>query len=313
MDVVSNYLLFVCYLVFLTPLVLGTIRRTKARLQNRVGAPLYQVLFDLGKLIRKGETVSQTMTWVFRSAAAMNFAMMILLALIVPWASSKPQFGGVDLFFVVYTFAAMRFFRIIAALDSGSAFGAFGGSREATLAVLVEPASMLSFVALAIFSKSSNMNTIFSYVTVPAPSDSAIWLLSGVAILLSGLVELSRMPVDDATTHLELTMVHEAMLLESSGRNLALNEYTHALHITIIFGLVTQCFMHSFPMLFALNDAAIGALSIFGILLLACSLGIFEVLSVKLRWRKAPDFIAYSLTMSLLACLISIGKGLISQ
>jgi formate hydrogenlyase subunit 4 len=307
----ADWLIFLLYLVLLPFLTLGLIRKTKARLQNRIGAPVFQPLFDFLKLSRKGETLSQTMTWLFRSTAAINVSLMLLLAILAPWTVIKPSFAGVDLFFVIYAFAAARFFTILSALDSGSAFGAFGASREATLSLLVEPATILGLASLAVANKTSDLTSIFAYDTNPETSISAIWILAGIALMLASVVELSRMPIDDPTTHLELTMVHEAMILEASGRNLALIEYAHSLRMTILFGLVVQCLMHAIPKIYSLSAAARSFISVLGILVAAVLLGVFEILSVKLRWRKNPDFIAYALTMSLLACFIALGRGLV--
>lgn len=306
-----KWLCLLSYLLLFPPLVLGIVKRTKARWQNRLGAPLFQPLYDLLKFLGKDETLSDTLTWVFRSTAVFNFGFMVLLGIILPWTVFKPQFVGVDLFYVVYVFAAARFFTVLASMDAGSAFGAFGGSREVTLSLLVEPASLLGLAALAVSAKTSDLSIIFSYGGFVSPSGFAIWIFSGLAILLCSLVELSRMPVDDPTTHLELTMVHEAMILENSGRNLALTEYAHFLRMTILFGLVVQCFMHAIPLVYVLTEAERSLVSLGGIGLLAVLLGTFEVAAVKLRWWKAPDFIAYALTMSLLACFIAIGRGLL--
>jgi formate hydrogenlyase subunit 4 len=137
-----------------------------------------------------------------------------------------------------------------------------------------------------------------------------LWLLVGTALFLCSLVELSRMPVDDPTTHLELTMVHEAMILEASGRNLALLEFSHALRMTILFGLVAQCYMHAVPYLWQTTDAVRLGVSLICVLSIACFVGVLESILVKLQWVKIPNFIAYSLTMSLLAGCIAVGGGL---
>jgi len=235
---------------------------------------------------------------------------MILLAGLIPWISLKPCISGDDLFLVLYMFALSRFFAILGSLDAGSAFGAFAASREATLSFLVEPASMLALVSLGIVSKSSSLSTIFSFDASHSPG-SVVWLMAGCAIFIASLVELSRMPIDDPTTHLELTMVHEAMILEASGRNLALIEYAHALKMTVLLGMVAQCFMHAVPKSYGLSTSALAGFSFAGILIMAAVIGVIEGLTVKLRWRRAPEFIAYSLTMSFLACLVSIGEGAI--
>lgn len=306
---------FLLYLLVLPALVLGLIRRTKARLQNRVGPPYFQALFDLIKLCQKGETVSDTICWLFRSTAAINLAIMLVLAAMLPWTSFKPQFPGADLFFVIYTFAIVKFFTVLAALDSGSSFGAFASSRELFLSVLVEPPIILALAALGISAHTSDLFLIFSLANQSMATQPALWTLVGTAILISSMVELSRMPIDDPTTHLELTMVHEAMIIEASGRNLALTEYAHALRMVILFGLACQCFLHAIPGIYGTQalstEITIAAAGVIGILGLAIAVGIFEGLAVKLQWRKTPDFIAYSLTMSLLACLIAVGGGIV--
>lgn len=304
------WLFFSMSMLFTPILVIGTIRKTKARLQNRIGPPLLQPLFDILKLCRKGETISKTMCGVFRLSAVIGLADMLLIAWIVPWLSLKPGTQGADLFLIFYLFAMARLFTLLGALDSGSAFGAFGASRDATLALLVEPAALLGLVALGAVSGSSDLQTIFSFSNSHLRNCPGIWLLVGLAVLLASLVELSRMPVDDPTTHLELTMVHEAMILEASGRNLALIEFTHALRMTILFGLSAQCFIRAIPPLWTAGTTIQAISSFAGIFLIAFFVGVFESLSVKLQWRKVPEFIAYSLTMSLLAALMAIGGGI---
>jgi formate hydrogenlyase subunit 4 len=309
--IIQPWLFFVVS-VFFTPIfVLGTIRKTKARLQNRIGPPLLQPLFDLLKLCRKSETLSKTMCGVFRLATVVGLADMLLIAWIAPWLCFKPSPPSADLFLIFYLFAMARMFLLLGALDSGSAFGAFGASRDATLALMVEPAGLLGFVALGAVTGSSDLQLIFSFSNTGLSNCPGIWLAVGVAVLLASLVELSRMPVDDPTTHLELTMVHEAMILEASGRNLALIEFAHALRMTILFGLSAQCFMRAIPQIWNAEPAVQALVNLIGILLIAAAVGVFESLSVKLHWRKVPEFIAYSLTMSLLATLIAVGGGLI--
>ncbi|MCC7526941.1 MAG: NADH-quinone oxidoreductase subunit H [Candidatus Melainabacteria bacterium] len=308
----AHWILFVSCVALVPPLCLGIIRKTKARLQNRVGPPLLQPLFDIFKLCRKGETLSSTMSGAFRISTVVVLATMLVLAWMTPWLSFKPWSPNADLFLIVYLFALARVFSLLGALDSGSAFGAFGASREVTLGLLVEPALLLGLVALGLFSGTSDLRLIFAYHQIQAPGASCIpgiWLLVGVSILLSSLVELSRMPVDDPTTHLELTMVHEAMVLEASGRNLALIEFSHALRMSIFFGLAAQCFVHAAAAVWRMNALTHGLLNIFGICLIAVSVGVLESLSVKLQWRKVPEFVAYVVSMSLLAAFVAAGSG----
>lgn len=317
----SHWILFVSSIVILPPVCLTLIRKTKARLQSRVGPPLLQPFYDLIKLYRKSETVSSTMSGVFRLASVAGLATIILLAWLTPWLSYKPWSPSADLFLIIYLFALARVFSLLGALDSGSAFGAFGASREVTLGLLVEPALMLGLVALGLFCGSSDLRMIFSYphaigvgaaaVTGAASGAGAagIWLLVGIAILLASLIELSRMPVDDPTTHLELTMVHEAMVLEASGRNLALIEFAHALRMSIFFGLSAQCFVHALASVCQINTLTQGILSVVGICGIAIFVGVLESLAVKLQWRKVPEFVAYVVSMSLLAAFVAAGSG----
>lgn len=306
-----HWLSFILCVIFLPVLTLGIIRKTKARLQNRIGPPILQALFDLLKLTRKDETISSTMCGVFRLSCVMNMADVFVLAWMIPWLSFKPWAPQADIFMVIYLFAFARMFTLLGALDSGSAFGAFSASREATLSLLVEPAVLLALVSLGVFAGSSDLRVIFSASNTPTFVGSGIWVASGMAILFSSLVELSRMPVDDPTTHLELTMVHEAMILEASGRNLALIEFAHALKVSIFFGLAAQCFLRAIPQFSTLSVYAQAALSISGLLVLAVFVGLLESLIVKLQWRKVPEFIAYILSMSLMASLIAVGARII--
>lgn len=298
-------------LVLLPIVTIATIRKVKARMQNRIGPPLLQPLYDLIKLCRKDETVSKTMSWVFRSASAINLANMLLIAMLVPWLCYKPVCPGADLFLIVYLFALSRMFTILASLDAGSAFGAFGASREATVSMLVEPATILSLASIGVMAHTSDLNIIFSFQDTELVHQPARWLLVGTALVLSSLVELSRMPVDDPTTHLELTMVHEAMILENSGRNLALTEFTHALRMTVLFGLSAQCYIRAVPAIWQMSAPAQAAINVGALLFIAVCVGLFESVAVKLQWRKVPEFIAYSMTMSLLAGLVAAGGGII--
>lgn len=306
MQNVTSLILTIFAILFLPPLALGTIRKVKARLQNRIGAPILQPLFDLVKLSRKDETLSSTASCIFRFAAVFNCAAGVFLALSVPWVGESVAWdAGMDIFAVIYLLAAMRLFTLLAAMDTGSSFGAFAASREATLSFLVEPVSMLSLLSLSMVAHSTKLGTIFSY-THTHSSYPVLWLLSGTALLLASLVELSRMPIDDPTTHLELTMVHEAMVLEYSGKNLALVEYSNALKLSLLFGLTAQCFLHSIVSI-RLDPVVYGILSVFALLAVCLAVGVFESIAVKLNWRKAPEFIAYGITLAVVGSMLAVG------
>ncbi|HEY9871363.1 MAG TPA: NADH-quinone oxidoreductase subunit H, partial [Candidatus Obscuribacterales bacterium] len=244
MNEALSWLSFLVSVLILPGIVLGIIRKCKARLQNRLGPPLLQPFYNLFKLLGKTETVSDTASWLFRPSAAINLAVMAVVTLLVPWLSYKPAVPGDDLFLVIYLLALSRFFAILSSLDTGSPFGAFGSSREATLSLLVEPAVVLSLVALAVPAGSTDLSRIFGSGAQSSAFALPLWLLAGVGLFLASLVELSRMPIDDPTTHLELTMVHEAMIIENSAKNLALVEYTYALRMAVLYGLSAQCLLN---------------------------------------------------------------------
>jgi formate hydrogenlyase subunit 4 len=307
-----QWLSFIITMILVPPLSIGFVRKIKARLQNRIGAPIYQPLLDLIRLLKKAETISETTSWVFRASAIINFSGIIVLAFLVPWLSYKPVITSDDLFLVVYLFALCRFFTVLSALDAGSVFGGFGASREVTLSLLVEPAVVLALVSLGVIARSTDLGVIFSYGESTCVGSAVLWLLSGTGLFLASLVELSRMPVDDPTTHLELTMVHEAMILENSGRNLALVEYTQWLRLTMLLGLCGQCMLHACyaacSQLWRLDAIALGGLSLAFLAVMLVLVAVLESNTVKLRWTRVPDFIAYSVAMSLLSMLIAVGS-----
>lgn len=302
---IAGAMCFLGALIVMPIVVLGLIRKIKARFQNRVGPPLLQPFFDIALLFRKRETVSDVTSWVFHGSAALILAVMLIQAVLIPWLSFKPAVPGADLILVLYLFALSKLALIFFAFDSASPFGAFGASREVTLSLLVEPASMLSLAALAIQSQSTDLSRIFAY-GANGLHEPVLWCIAGMCLLLASLVELSRMPVDDPTTHLELTMVHEAMILEASGPTLAVNELSHAIHMTILFGLVGQCFIHAVVGATAISPPVLAALSVGCTFIIAALVAVFESVAVRVHWRKAPEFIAYAVTFGLFACLFVI-------
>lgn len=289
---------------------LGLIRKLKARMQNRVGAPLLQPLYDFLKLAGKGQTVSGTTTVVFLLSSAVNVSTMILIAAMVPWLSFKPSFPGDDLFLLLYMLALLRFMIILSALDAGSSFGAFAASREAFLAMLAEPAMFISLAALGLLVDNSSLSAIFSFSHACTIYEMPVWLSAALGLFLASMVDLSRMPVDDPTTHLELTMVHEAMILENSGKNLALVEFTNMLKMVVLYGLSAQCLLHAATYFVTFNAVSLGILSVLGILAVAFCTAMIEAIAVKLQWRRTPEFIAFSLTIALFAMVAALIGGL---
>ena len=290
--------------VVLPPLLTGFIHTGKARLQNRRGPSILQPFYDMAKLLRKSETISETSTWVFRAAPLVNLAIMAAIGLMIPWAGVRSPLPG-DLILVVYLAALGKFVMSLAALDTGSSFGAFGASREAAVSIQAEPALLMALAALAVRAHSSSFAAMLS-AGRGRPDLYLITPMVLAALWLALTAELARMPVDDPTTHLELTMIHEALILENSGRSLAVLEIGAALKMTVMFGLLAQAFLMLFaPMAPPLHAAVtVVLIAVCGALIV-----VLESVLVKLRWRRIPNLLSYSLTAAALACLVVAVKG----
>lgn len=299
-----SFLLYLVNILIVPPFLMGFVRLVKARLQNRQGPSLLQPWWDIGKLMRKGETVSETTTWLFRAAPILNVAVVVGAAMMIPWLGISPPVPG-DFFLVVYLLALGKFATSLAALDSGSAFGALGASREAAVSVQAEPALVLSLGALAAHAHASS----FSALLAPGQSGPQTVILVTLIVAALWLVitaELSRMPFDDPTTHLELTMIHEAQILENSGRSLALVEFAVALKTTVLFGLLGQVLLIAWP---PLSPATAYLVSLGLILAAGAVMAMTESVLVKLRWRRIPNLMSFALTAGALACLVVAVRG----
>jgi len=295
--------------LLLVPLLLtGVIRKVKALMQTRIGAPILQPFYDFAKWLHKGETVSETASWIFIWTPRVGLAVAAIAAVLVPWAGPLLPAGwapATNFLLVIYLLALGKFFGMLAAMDTGSAFGGLGASREATISLLVEPAMVIGLGALALGAGSTDLGAIYTH-----PANPIVALLVGAALVIAALAELSRMPVDDPTTHLELTMVHEAMILENSGRNLALTEYAVALRGCIYFGLAAQTLLCTWPAFSNLPLLARYSINIAALFLLGIAVAIAEGVLVKLKWRQVPSFLAAGIVISLFAALIAVAGKL---
>ncbi|MHB8636192.1 MAG: respiratory chain complex I subunit 1 family protein [Fimbriimonadaceae bacterium] len=291
----------------LVPLSLASvIRRTKARMQGRPGPPFLQPGFELIRRLCKGETISTTSSWIFRANPVIGLTIALILALVIPWTGAQPLVSGTgaaDFILVAYLLALARFFSILAALDTGSAFGGLGASRESTLGILIEPGVLVSLAAVAVSAGASDLSIA---LTTPIPASVA--LLSGAAFFVAALAELSRMPVDDPTTHLELTMIHEATILENSGRNLALIELTVAVKTAVFFGIGARLLLGCVVPARETGPAQI-LLTVGTILVCGFALGVLEGITVKLNWRRIPSFVAFSTALAAMAAFVAVLRG----
>lgn len=292
-------------LLALSPFVVGVIRKVKARLQCRRGASVFQPYADLAKLFRKQPVVSTSTSWIFTATPYILFASTLAAGLLVPvFVSRIPlNFAG-NIIALVYLLALGTFFLILAGLDAGSAFGGMGSSREAIVASLTEPAMMMSIFAIALTAGSTNLSTIVhktalmeGIVTDPSPH-----LMALVALFIVTVAETGRVPVDNPATHLELTMIHEAMILEYSGRYLALVEWAAALKLLVFLSLIVNVFA-PWGIATTVAPAAIVlglAAYLVKVMGLAVLIGVVESMFAKLRLFRVPELLGVAFILALL-------------
>jgi formate hydrogenlyase subunit 4 len=286
----------------LAPLLLGVTNRTKAVMAGRIGQPLLQPYHDVVKLMRKGAVYSRTSTWVFRTAPVVGLAAVMVATALVPFggAPALVAFPG-DLVLFVYLLAVSRFVTVIAALDTGSSFEGMGASREVTFATLAEPALLLGLAAVARMTGSLSLSTMFGGMTGHAWAEAAPALaLVAAALLVVFLTENGRIPVDDPATHLELTMIHEVMILDHSGPDLAMILYGAALKLwllgTLVVGLVVP--VHSGVVWLDVLAATAGMIA------LAVLIGLIESQMARLRLVHVPNLLVGGTVLSILALLL---------
>jgi formate hydrogenlyase subunit 4 len=295
--------------LLLAPGLVGAIRWMKARLQNRRGAPPWQPYLELRKLFAKEVIVSENASWLFRAAPFIVFASTVAVTFLVPLVAVPLPFDGAgDLLVVVYLLLLGTFFLALAGLDPGSAFGGMGASREMTVAALAEPTIALAVFALAWAAGSTNLGRIAS-ATLSAPSEALApgHVLAFAAIFVVTLAETGRLPVDNPATHLELTMIHEAMVLEYSGRYLALIEWAAALKLLVFFSLLGNLFA-PWGLAVALTPAAVAwAVLTLALKLLALggAIALVETHIAKLRLFRVPELLSVSFILALLAVTAS--------
>jgi formate hydrogenlyase subunit 4 len=303
-----EYLQFIIIALF-SPLIQGIIKKLKARMQGRVGPGIFQPYYDLIRLMKKEMVVSRVTSWVFKATPYIVFASTATAAMIVPVVTSRSPFGIMgDVIALIYILAMGRFFMALAGLDAGTAFGGEGSSREMAVAILVEPMMMLSIFTAAISAGSTHIAKIAEAQDIfYSPSH----VLALCAFVVAIVAETGRIPVDNPDTHLELTMIHEGMLLEYSGRYLALMEWAHYMKQMLLFTLAVDIF---FPLGLANNTALPGlGLSLVIYLLKMCFMAllmaIIESTRAKLRFFQLPSLLGGAFVLALLSLLTYIMMG----
>ena len=300
--------------LILSPLIPGIINRTKAFFAGRKGQPLLQTYYDLARLFQKTPVYSQTTSWMFRAGPLAGLASAITALLVLPIGGGAAMFNFTgDLIFLIYLLGVMRFSTVLAALDTGSAFEGMGASREVQFSVLAEPALLLSLLAMGEIGEIALPAGIQE--TLPHLSLSGIytslsfsaWMHSGTVLLLAAsallivlLTENSRIPVDDPTTHLELTMIHEVMVLDHSGPDLAMILYGAAIKLWIFSALLAGVLIPVRSGNFLLDGAA----TLGGIFLLTIVIGVIESSMARLRLLRVPQLLSGAGVLAILALVL---------
>lgn len=285
-------------------LFVGVIKKIKARLQNRQGASIWQPYRDIWKLLHKDEVISRDASWIFRFAPIIIFAVTVVVGASIPlfssWLSNNLTS---DILIIVYALAISTFFLALAGMDAGSAFGGFGSSREMTVSALAEGGFIFSLLTIALVSGTTNLFVIAN-VGIAAQSQSflpTILAFGGFFIVL--LAETARFPFDNPSTHLELTMIHEAMILEHSGKKLALLEWAAANKLFIFAALGANLF---FPWGIAASASlaaiGIGLIVLFAKILVFCFIiAVIESSMAKFRFFRLPDLLVISFILNVVA------------
>ena len=294
-------------LLMLAPLVSGFIKTLKARLQMRRGPRLLQSYSNIHKLLRKGMVIPDTASWLFSATPYVVFVATLLAGLMAPMVAADTPiglFGGV--LAVVYLLGLGRFFVALAGLDAGSPFGGLGSSREMTVSALVESTLMLEVFTVAIGAGSTSLAEIARVAINQqwrflAPSQA----LAFAALFLVLIAETGRIPVDNPATHLELTMIHEAMILEYSGPYLALIEWAASIKQLVLMTLMINVF---WPFGLSAAWSPAGVLAGFGwlalkLLILSCGVVLVETANAKMRLFRVPELMAVAFTLGALALI----------
>jgi formate hydrogenlyase subunit 4 len=300
---ISSLLFHFLLLFFLSPLLPGVITKTKALIAGRQGPPVLQLYRDLWKLFRKEMVISSTTTWVFKAGPIVGLAVPMLGAMLIPFGTlaAPLSFTG-DLILFVYLMGLARFCTVLAALDTGSSFEGMGAAREATFSVLVEPTIFVAFIVLTRITGSFTLNTMFDPGTHGAlynnPAAMSLALIS-FCLFIVLLVENCRVPFDDPNTHLELTMIHEVMVLDHSGPYFGMILYGAAMKLMVSSALVLDLVLPASGSVLLDGLAFMAAM-----LLLAVGIGLVESAMARLRMVKVPQLLVGTTLLSFFALIL---------
>jgi formate hydrogenlyase subunit 4 len=294
--------------LLLAPLLTGLVRKVKARMLRRQGPPLIQPYRDLARLMRKEVVLADNASWLFRAIPYLIFAATWVAASLVPTFASGLMFSwSADLIAIIALLGSARFFLALAGLDVGTSFGGIGSSREVMIASLAEPAMLMIIFTLALVVGSTQLSTMAGFLASGEVGLRVSLGMALIALIMVAIAENARIPVDNPATHLELTMVHEAMVLEYSGRHLALIDLSSELKLLLYISLIACLFTPwgvagpgaGAETLLVGVIAFVAKLAVFGFLL-----AVFETSIAKMRVFRVPEFLGAALMLGLLATLL---------
>ncbi len=291
------------------PILAGWLKKVKCRLQNRRAPSLLQPYRDLRKLWRKEPVVAHPASWIFKATPYIVLSTTVLTAAIIPLiAVNLPTAKIADVVVLIGFFALGRFFLALAGMDIGTAFGGMGSSREMMVSSLAEPAMLMAVFTLAMSASTTNLSEAMKYVLDTGLVLRPSFVFAMLGLMLVAVAETGRIPVDNPTTHLELTMIHEAMILEYSGRHLGLIEWASQIKLMIYGVLIVNIFFPwGIAQDFSLRSLGIGALSL-GLKLIGLTvlLGLSEVILAKMRVFRVQEYLSFAYLLTLLGMLSHI-------
>ena len=308
-----NYLLYislnVLFILAISPLILGLIKKVKAWCQGRIGPPLLQGYYNLFKLMKKEIVYSENVSFIMRLAPYLNIGFLLAAAVMVPVVflpEADGALGNIILF--LYLLVSAKFFMALAGLDAGSTFGGMGSSREMSLSAIIEPVTITSVAALAFVLKTTDIPQMFATTLAGSLAQYPTLILIAFSLFIVLIVETARVPVDNPETHLELTMIHEAMLLEQTGPKLVLMELSYGVKQTVLMALLINI---TFPWGLAAEATFIGiAVSMLSFtvkaLALSVVIGIFETMMAKIRLFRLPSFFMLALFFSFVTIVFEL-------
>ncbi len=292
------------------PLLLGLMRKVRCRLEGRVGAPIYQPLLDLRKLFAKQRMRPRESSWVFGAGPVVFVTTAVAVAAVSPLATTHPPLGqSSDFFAVVFVLLLGSVLLALSALDTGTAFGGMGSSRSMTIGALCEPALLVAILAIAIPARTSNLPALVRIgLAHPAVIASPTRILALASFLVVILAESGRLPVDNPSTHLELTMIHEAMVLEYSGADLGLIVLGESMRLVFLLGLLVNLLApwgvadRPGVLAFSVGLLALGA----KVAAAGVTIAVFEVFTAKMRLFRLPELLAGGFVLALLGAVTAV-------